>query len=73
MLKGSSEISLSLGMGTCCLVSFMMRSAKKVLQRIGGLFGLTGSYEVCEEQVEIFVELQCLSQKYILVSLSPLH
>ena len=66
-------MSLGLGMGTYCFVSFIMRSAKRVLQRMGGLFGLTGSCEVCEDRVEIFVELQCLSQKYILVSLSPLH
>ena len=73
MLEGSSEMSLGLGMETCCLVSFIMGSAKRVLQRMGGLFGLTGSCEVCEEQVEMFVESQCLSQKHILVSPSPLH
>ena len=40
MLKGSSEMSLGLGMEAYCLVSFIMRSAKRVLQRMGGLFGL---------------------------------
>ena len=64
---------MGLGMEAYCLVSFIMRIAKRVLQRMGGLFGLTGSCEVCEEQVEIFVELPCLSQKHILVGLSPLH
>ena len=73
MLKGSSEISLSLGMEAYCLVSFIMRSAKKVLQRMNALFRLTESCEVCEEQVEILVELPCLSQKYIFVGLSSLY
>ena len=66
-------MSLGLGMGAYCLVSSIMRSAKRALQRMGGLFGLTGSCEVYEEQVEIFVELLCLLQKHIFVSLSPLH
>ena len=42
MLEGSSEISLGPGMKRYCLVSFMMRSAERVLQRMGGLFGLKG-------------------------------
>ena len=73
MLKGSSEISLGLGMEAYCLVSSIMRSAERVLQRMGGLFGLKGIREVCEEQIEIFVESQCSSQKHIFVSLSPLY
>ena len=64
---------MGLGMGTYCFVSFTMRSAKKALQRMSGLFELKGIREVCEEQVEMLVELPCLSQKHIFVSLSPLH
>ena len=73
MLKGSSEMSLGLGMEAYCLVSFMMRSAKRVLQRMSGLFGLKGIRRVCEDLVKILVESQCLSQKHILVSPSPLR
>ena len=73
MLKGSSEMSLGLGMETCCLVSSIMRSAKRVLQRMGGLFGLKDlvksvksrlryllNYCVCHKSTSLQVSIHCI-------------
>ena len=47
-------MSLGLGMGAYCLVSSIMRSAERVLQRMGGLFGLKGLVK------SVKTELRCL-------------